>query len=120
MNRRARGPKALLTAASALGAMLALAGPASAATTHTVCAPSGCDFTTIQAAVNDAGTLDGDAILVKDGTYAEDVDVTKALRLVSENGPATTTIAGPVGGVGATVSVHASGVDLDSFTVTRD
>src|SRR4051794_3351457 len=119
MLRRARGLKAAVTASSLL-AVLAMAAPAYAATTHTVCA-SGCDFTTIQAAIDDPGTVDGDTVQVKDGTYDEDVNVTKSVVLTSQNGPATTTISGLLGGPrGATVTVGASGIAIDGFTITRD
>src|SRR3954465_3281161 len=96
MLRRARGLKAVLIVSSIL-ASLAVAAPAFAASTHSVCA-SGCDFATIQAAIDDVGTRGGDTILVKDGTYDEDVSVTKSLTVKSENGAATTTIRGPIGG----------------------
>src|SRR3954471_5172398 len=118
MHRRSRGLKAAIAASVLLGT-LAMAAPASAATTHTVCAGGGCDFTTIQAAIGDAGTLAGDTILVKDGTYDEDVTVSKSLIVKSENGAATTTIRGPIGGPGNTVQVAASGVVVDGFTITR-
>ncbi len=42
------------------------------------------DFTTIQAAVTAASS--GDTIIVKDGTYTENVDVDKSLEIRSENG----------------------------------
>src|SRR3954471_2495343 len=120
MHRRSRGLKAAIAASVLLGT-LAMAAPASAATTHTVCAGGGCDFTTIQAAIGDAGTLAGDTILVKDGTYDEDVTVSKSLIVKSENGAATTTIRGPIGGARNTTGrVGASGVTIDGFTITRD
>src|SRR4051794_12382339 len=121
MLRRACGLRAALIVSSIL-ASLAVAAPAFAASTHSVCA-SGCDFATIQAAINDVGTVDGDTILVKDGTYDEDVSVTKSLTVKSENGAVTTTIRGPIGGAGpdagTTVKVNASGVVVDGFTITR-
>jgi hypothetical protein len=54
------------------------AGPAAAAT-RTVCA-SGCQFTTIQAAL--AASNDGDTILVSPGVYAGGLTVSKHIRLV--------------------------------------
>jgi len=41
-----------------------------AQTTHTVCS-TGCDFTTIQAAINDAGTVNGDIIRILDAVHTE-------------------------------------------------
>ena len=42
------------------------------------------DFPTIQAAVN--ATNSGDTIIVRDGSYSENIDVNKGLRICSENG----------------------------------
>jgi hypothetical protein len=55
--------------------VLGIAGPASAATTITVC-PTGCDSTTIQGAVTAASA--GDTISVAAGTYTEVVVINKA------------------------------------------
>ena len=41
-------------------------------------------FTTIQAAINSANTLNGDSILVEDGTYKENVLVNKRLNLIAQ------------------------------------
>ena len=54
--------------------MLMVCGTASA-TTHTVCA-SGCDYTTIQAAVTAASAYD--TVYVYNGTYNENVDISTA------------------------------------------
>ena len=53
-----------------------------AQTTHTVC-PSGCDFTTIQSAIDDLGTVDGDTIFVDvGGTHTEyAITVNKSLTI---------------------------------------
>jgi parallel beta-helix repeat protein len=59
------------------------------ADTIAVCS-SGCDYTTIQAAVNAAST--GDTIIVGDGMYNENVDVGKRLTIRSENGSASTIV----------------------------
>lgn len=80
--------KRLFLASALVGALaVALVGVvvvrphiARAASNHTVCA-SGCNFTTIQAAINDAGTLNGDTITVGPGTYNEAVIVTKSLTI---------------------------------------
>jgi hypothetical protein len=53
-----------------------------AQTTHTVCA-SGCDYTTIQAAINAASA--GDIIQVAAGSYEEQVIVDKPLSLLGPN-----------------------------------
>ncbi len=73
----------------------------------------GADFTTIQAAVNAA--TDGDTIIVRDGTYPENVVVGKSLTIQSENGrDATTVQAGS--SVGFTIT--ASHVTIHGFTIT--
>ena len=50
----------------------------------------GSDYTTIQAAVTAATA--GDTIIVKDGTYTENIDVTKQLVIQSENGYSSTVV----------------------------
>lgn len=56
----------------------------------TVCS-SGCDHTTIQGAIDSA--ISGDTILVKDGTYPENINVYKDhLTIKSENGPEKTIV----------------------------
>src|SRR4051794_22931585 len=117
MLRRARGLTAAVIALSLI-AVPASAVPVLVGTTHTVCA-SGCNFATIQGAIDAPGTVDGDTILVKDGTYDEDVNVSKSVTLQSENGPATTKIRGVYGGDGATVRFSAPAVVVDGFTITR-
>ena len=96
------------------GVMLALPAAGRAAVLRTVCS-SGCDFTTVNAAV--MGSSAGDGIEVMPGIYGEKVDVTKKLS-----------ISGPAGGprpmiewaeaVAATVTIEAGGAgttlsDLD-------
>ena len=48
------------------------------------------DHRTIRQAVNSAGV--GDTVIVRDGTYTENVDVGKRLTIRSENGSASTTV----------------------------
>jgi len=68
---------------------LAAAGTSGGATLE-VCA-SGCPYSSIQAAINAAGT--GDTVLVHDGTYTEVLNTLgKAITLRSVNGAATTTV----------------------------
>ncbi|MBN1761620.1 MAG: right-handed parallel beta-helix repeat-containing protein [Methanomicrobia archaeon] len=87
---------------------------ASAATTYTVCA-SGCDYTSIQAAVNAANP--GDTIIVHDGTYTENVVVNKSLMIRSQNGAAVTTVqAADTGDI--VFYVTADDVTICGFTVT--
>ncbi len=74
----------------------------------TVCA-SGCGFFTIQAAIDDIGTVNGDHILVADGTYSENITFSgKDITVQSINGPSATTIQG------ATISTNAPVVTFDT------
>jgi parallel beta-helix repeat protein len=50
----------------------------------------GADFTEIEEAITAAS--DGDTIIVKDGNYIENVNVTKSLTIRSENGPDSTRV----------------------------
>jgi len=94
-----------------------LAGTAHAAILE-VCA-SGCPYTTIQSAIDAA--LDGDTVLVHDGTYLESIDfLGKVITVQSVNGPDATTIDG--GGAGWVVSFSANEpreTVLDGFTITN-
>src|SRR5262249_46997857 len=85
--RSQRGLIALLVAlALSVGASLG----AQAATTWTVCA-SGCDYTSIQAAIAAPTTVDGDTLALAAGTYTEaGISLDKSLTLQGEG--ASTTI----------------------------
>jgi parallel beta-helix repeat protein len=76
-----------------VGIILLLSGmvvlPASAATWY-VDDSGGADFTTIQAAVDASNA--GDTVIVRDGTYVENVVVNKWVTIASENGPGVTTV----------------------------
>ena len=72
------------------------------------------DFTTIQSAVTAAGVED--TIIVKDGTYTENVTVDKALTIQSENG-AKSTIVKAAATNAVVFDVNANGVVIDGFSV---
>jgi hypothetical protein len=87
--------------------LLALAGSAMAA--NTIAVPG--DVATIQGAINLA--LNGDTVLVSDGTYAENVNfLGKAITVTSVNGAAATTIDG---GAAASVVTFATGETANSI-----
>lgn len=77
------------------------------------------DYGTISEAVTVAG--DGDTVLVAPGVYAENINVTKAIVLISAGGAAVTTIDGTGLGSGVLVDFNAD-IEvrpvLDGFTVT--
>jgi parallel beta-helix repeat protein len=91
------------------------AAPVLAATTWYVDDDPGADFTTIQAAIDAASA--GDTIIVKDGTYVENVTVDKSLIIQSENGSATTFVQS-VSTTPDVFYVTASGVTIDGFTAS--
>ncbi len=82
------------------------------------------DYATIQGAIN--GSSGGDTVLVSSGTYVENIDFTgKAIRVMSENGPGSTTIDGgsPGNPDSASVVIFSNGEDsssvLDGFTLCQ-
>ncbi|MDD2666889.1 MAG: NosD domain-containing protein [Methanocellales archaeon] len=93
-------------------ALLLLASPAQASTTWYVDDDGGADFTTIQDAVN--ASTEGDTIIVRDGTYYENVVVNKSLTIRSENGSDFTTVQ-PSAAAG--FKITADYVNISGFTV---
>ncbi len=79
------------------------------------------DFATIQAAIN--GSSDGDLVIVRDGTYTgagnKNLDFAgKAIRLQSENGPATCIIDCEGAGRGFSLwQGETAGTIIDGFTI---
>nr|WP_321496323.1 PGF-pre-PGF domain-containing protein [uncultured Methanolobus sp.] len=73
------------------------------------------DFTTIQAAINDASQ--GDTIIVGDGTYNENVVVNKSVTLRSENGAASTNVNASDSSEHA-FNLTVNNVTIDGFNVT--
>ena len=74
------------------------------------------DFSTIQAAIDDAGTVDGETVCVDSGSYNENVVVNKAITL-SGDGVSTTTINGQGGGQNSAVTIASDGVIVEGFNV---
>jgi parallel beta-helix repeat protein len=77
---------------------------------------TGLNYTTIQEAIDANETLDGQTILVDEGTYYENIVVNKALSLIGANSESTV-IDG--NGTGNVVEIAASNVTLSRFTVTN-
>ncbi|HXV97191.1 MAG TPA: hypothetical protein VEC93_02125, partial [Anaerolineae bacterium] len=117
MSKTARYTTLILSLLAGLTLLLPNARDAYAAT-RTVCA-SGCDFTTIQAAIN--ASVPGDTIRVNPGTYNENLDLTTMgtggnLAIV-KNGAGTVTI----GGTGIKLrnsGAFAFNLTLDGLTFT--
>lgn len=111
-----------------VSALLVVPAPAQAngtPTTRTVCA-SGCDHTTIQAAINAANS--GDTITVAAGTYAETLTINKPLTLVGPQSDVradtSTARAGgeaviqpPANGIPIELLAGASGTSISGFTI---
>ena len=76
---------------------------------------SGYPYTTIQAAVNDAG--EGAAVVVHPGTYKERVTIEKSIIVESSDGLTETTVEAPDPD-GHVFIVRADGVKISGFTVT--
>ncbi|MBN2251173.1 MAG: peptidoglycan DD-metalloendopeptidase family protein [Candidatus Altiarchaeota archaeon] len=77
----------------------------------------GADYVTIQEAVDAANP--GDMIIVKDGTYTENVDVNKSLTIRSENG-AEKTIVQVADSNEPVFNVTANYVTISGFTVSEE
>jgi len=69
----------------------------------------------IQAAIDNAS--DGDTIIVRDGTYTENVDVNKRLTIMSENGSSTTKVIAADSN-DSVFEVTADHVSISGFTIT--
>ena len=71
------------------------------------------DYAKIQWAIDNASA--GDTIIVRDGTYVENVDVDKSLTIISENGSANCIV--DAGGSGSAFTLNADGIKIEGFTV---
>ncbi|MCK4731656.1 MAG: right-handed parallel beta-helix repeat-containing protein [Methanophagales archaeon] len=89
-------------------------GPTASAMTWYVDDDDKADFTSIQDAINTASA--GDIIIVRDGTYIENVDVDNSLAIQSENGPAST-IVQAANSSDHVFNVCADYVNISGFTV---
>ena len=69
-------------------------------------------FSSFQAAIDDADTVNGNTLLAQDGTYTEDFDVSKDLTISSVNGAMSTTIQLIGGGDNVGIEILAAGVTL--------
>ena len=76
------------------------------------------DFSSIQEAIDNPDVKDGDTIMVRDGTYFENVDVNKSLNIKSEIG-ADTTVVRAANSNDHVFEVTADGVDISGFTVRQ-
>ena len=73
------------------------------------------DFTSIQAAINAASP--GDKIIVKPGTYVENISINKNMTIVSESGNPSNTIVQSAKGSEDIFSVWTNGVSIKGFSI---
>ena len=78
---------------------------------------TGENFSTIQSAIDDPDTLDRHTIIVRDGTYSENVIVNKSLTIRSENG-ADSTIIQAENSYDNIFDITWNYVNLSGFTIT--
>ena len=78
--------------------------------------PSGCDYTSIQTAINAANP--GDTIEVHSGTYYENVNVNKPVILKGENKSAEMPVV-DAGNMGSVITLSADGVTVVGLNVTN-
>jgi hypothetical protein len=91
----------------------------SAQTTWYVDQSGGGDFVGIQQAIDSPNVFDGDTVLVRPGTYAENLDFqSKNITLASVSGPASTRIAPASGRAVFMAPAITSATVLEGFTIT--
>jgi len=71
-------------------------------------------FQTIQSAIDDSDTLNGHTILVRSGTYYENVIINKSIKLIGEN-RTDTIIDGQ--GIGDVFTLNVDGITIDNFNI---
>ncbi|PWJ59373.1 putative secreted protein (Por secretion system target) [Dyadobacter jejuensis] len=80
---------------------------------------TGKTFCSLQRAINDAATVDGHELKVADGTFTENVTVTKSLSIVGKNGGASVVqLQAPSSGTGNGITVSVPNVSLRYLKVT--
>ncbi len=76
---------------------------------------TGIDYSTIQSAIDDSQTLNGHTITIDEGTYIENVVVSKSISLVGAN--SNTTIIDGSGNIAAVIRIAANDVTVRGLTV---
>lgn len=106
---------AFLMALVVIGCAIAVNAVASDSTVSSAVIYVPDNYATIQGAVDNAAA--GDTIIVRDGTYRENVKVNKRLTIRSENGPANTIVVSPEGVNDHVLTVTADHVNINGLTV---
>ena len=113
----------VLSVTLALGSIIATPLPVQAAELRVSNPCVGCTHTSIQAAINAASS--GDTIKVAQGTYPENLSVSKAVILLggystanwTTRGPASSTVINGSGSSNSVIQVYANAT-IDNFTIT--
>lgn len=75
-------------------------------------------FATIQGAIDDAGTTNGETVCVAAGTYNEDVNINKSITLAGA-GATTSLINGQTAGEAGALVINADNVTVKGFGITE-
>ena len=112
---------ALATVAITVGALGVLSAAPAYAATYTVCSGGGCNFTTIQSAIDDVSVVDGDTLNILAGTYNESITLDKSLTLAGPNASTSPNTGDPLvaaGRVAEAIITPPSGDAINAITIT--
>lgn len=107
--------RAIIVLIAVLALNFAVAGSAAASVITVSNTDQAADFTSIQAAVNAANP--GDEIIIKPGTYTENIEINTSLTILSESGSPADTIIQAADSSKNVFSIWANGVKIKGLTI---